>query len=103
MARYRVGDKYLSEQEYEDHIDGNWAFWLFIIGAIGGGYSANYGLSHFGINGLEKWQLFSIIVSASIVSGYLLSKLRNLIQISLCLMLVCLVIGVIGRIIWDSL
>jgi hypothetical protein len=103
MARYRIGDKYLSEQEYENHIDGNWAIWLFIIGAIGGGYSVYYGLSHFGISSLEKWQMFSIIVSISIVSGYLLSKLRNLIQILLSLALVCLVLGIISGIIWNSL
>ena len=34
MARYRIGDRYLSESEYNQEQDGNWIFGLFLVGAI---------------------------------------------------------------------
>lgn len=36
MARYRIGDRYLSESEYNQEQDGNWIFGLFLVGAIRG-------------------------------------------------------------------
>ena len=34
MARYRIGDRYLSESEYNQEQDGSWIFGLFLVGAI---------------------------------------------------------------------
>ncbi len=103
MARYRVGNKYLSEQEYEDHIDGNWGFWLFIIGLICGFSLAHNVISYFEINYLEKWQQFSIITCTSIAGGYLFSKLQKIIQNLLFYALVCLILAAVCSFIWDSL
>lgn len=34
MARYRVGDKFLSQEEYDKDMDFKWACGLFLIGSI---------------------------------------------------------------------
>lgn len=103
MGRYRVDNKYLSKQEYQNRIDVSWAIWLFVIGAFSGCFGGYNALLHFELNYLELWQTFLIIICTSVGSGYLLSKLRKLIRILLRLFAFGLDILIISGILLSAL
>ncbi|GLT14326.1 hypothetical protein [Vibrio algivorus] len=100
MARYRVGDKYLSESEYEEHVSGNWKFGLFLVGAVVVGYFVNSWLSGFE---LSKSVRVALVMIAAIPSGYLATKLSNVARIAFGLAILGLVGWVVLSIIWNVL
>lgn len=100
MARYRVGDRYLSEEEYKKETDGAWALGLFFIGAIAVGISVYSGLKGFEF---PKWANFTIICISSVLGGSILGHLQQYIR---KLILAAFVVGfilLIGLIIWNIL
>jgi len=100
MARYRVGDKYLSESEYEEHVSGNWKLGLFLIGAIVVGCFVNSWLSGFE---LTKAVRVTLVLIAAIPSGYLASKLSNLARIAFGLAILGIVGWLVLSVIWNLL
>ncbi|REL25132.1 hypothetical protein DXX93_00250 [Thalassotalea euphylliae] len=104
MSLHRINDNtLLDDEEYEDHVDGNWALGLFIIGAIAAGILTFNNLGILGADNAPKWLKFTIIVIASAVSGYLLSKLRNVVRLLLFLCVSASIIGFIAYFIWMQL
>ena len=98
MARYRVGNKYLSEEEYAEHQDGNWIAALFLIGAVISGVLAHRGLSGFAP---PKWLLFTVICVAGVLGGGLLVAVRKWVQAFLSIAFALLVLFIVGNIIWS--
>ncbi|HDY8174800.1 TPA: hypothetical protein RQL26_000528 [Vibrio vulnificus] len=100
MARYRIGDKYLSEGEYAQHVSENWKVGLFIVGAIFFGAITAVYLKDFEIS---KELRFATIISVSVVSGYLMAKLSNIIRIIVGLSIVGFIAWMILSFLWNSL
>ncbi|HDM8037872.1 TPA: hypothetical protein P0E05_000925 [Vibrio fluvialis] len=98
MARYRVGDKYLSENEYEEHVSSNWKLGLFIIGAVITGIVMNKWLIEFS---LIKEVRFGLVIVTALISGYLISKLSHIIRFIVGLSIVGFVLWVIFSFVWD--
>lgn len=76
MARYRVGNRYLSEKEYQEEVDTKWAGGLFLFGLITVGIIVNKYLVD------PEWhktvRFFATAILA-IVSGIILALIRNII------------------------
>ncbi|GAB1259729.1 hypothetical protein [Aurantivibrio plasticivorans] len=66
MARYRVGNSYLSQHEYDQHVFEHAAGVIMIIGASIGGLLAYY----FSSPEWPKLMRLGLIVGASIYFGY---------------------------------
>ncbi|HFS8459651.1 hypothetical protein GWZ74_04705 [Vibrio cholerae] len=98
MARYRVGDKYLSENEYKEHVSSNWEFGLFIIGAVITGIVMNKWLVELG---LIKEIRFALVIVTAIISGYFTSKLSNIVRFIVGLSIIGFVLWAIFSFIWD--
>lgn len=100
MARYRVGNKFLSESEYYEDTIASWAGVLFFVGAIIFGLISNSLLSDFE---MPKWGRFTLVISGSVLFGLLLSAfaewIRNIVLFSVWLG----VIGGIGYFIWNMI
>jgi len=104
LAFHRIDDKtVLDDEEYFKYLDDNWAFWVFVIGALLGGVGIYKNLGLIGLIGEPKWLKFSVIISCSITSGYLLAKLRNVIRIALFFTIIFSIIGGIGYLVWSKL
>jgi len=100
MARYRVGDSYLSEQEFESHLDHVWSERLFIIGAIAA-FLVSYQLfklEH--LLELGKEQRFFVIMFFTLTGGYALSKMQLIIRTSITLLLVVGFVSILGSLLW---
>lgn len=89
MARYRVGNEYLSEEEYAKHLDSKWMIALFIIGAALA-FLLVTGLFHH--TDFSKISRYTISCFASLSFGCLLAWARNFIR---KLLLFCFVIAMI--------
>ena len=83
MARHRVGDKYLSDEEYKQHQDESWAFLLFFAGLLVFGVLSYFFILPHIPKDSEKWVKISTIAISSISGGILLVKIRNLIAMAL--------------------
>lgn len=92
MARYRVGNKYLSQEEFDEEQDWKWGFGLFIFGAFLTGF-----LFHtFVVN--PVWHdiiRFIVTVAPSIAVGCLLVRFRKLIRMIIGLIIILIVIAVV--------
>ncbi len=104
MALHRVDDKtVLNDDEYLEHTDDSWAMWLFVIGAIVTGISIFKNLEFIGLINSPKWVKFTVIISSSVLIGYIFAKLRDLIRTALFLTITISIIGGIGYLIWSQL
>ena len=71
MALYKVGDRYLSEEEYQSHCEDNWVFGLFVAGVIAAGFAISQVMP-------EEWPKFLrfiAVIASSFVGGGVLSLL----------------------------
>lgn len=78
MARYRVGDRYLSQEEYDAEMDWKWVCGLFLIGTILTGW-----LVHTHLVSPDWHKAIRAIVTTvpALAIGMALVKLRNYIRI----------------------
>lgn len=100
MARHRVGDTYLSDEEFEKHQDGNWAFALFFVGfflACTISYALSMDLMW------SKEVRFSAVMVSGIITGSALSYFRQIIRIAIYYAVIAGVIAGIGAIIWTAI
>ena len=85
MARYRIGDKFFSQEEYDEDMDFKWACGLFLIGSILTGFLVhNYLVS-------PSWhQAIRFIVTTvpAVTVGIAFVKLRHFISILLGLVVI---------------
>lgn len=92
MARYRVGNKYLSQKEYDDDLDNKWVAGLFLVGA----FTTGYLLHSYVVN--PTWHVifrFTITVFPSFAVGCLLVKFRRFIRLIITLIISLMVIYII--------
>ena len=97
MARYRIGDRYLSESEYNQEQDGSWIFGLFLVGAIVVGLLVN----RYVVN--PEWHTairFLVTVMPAVIAGGLLAAVhrwvRLLLGIAIGLLVLVVIIGAIA-------
>ncbi|ELI6424719.1 hypothetical protein RRM51_004195 [Aeromonas veronii] len=92
MARYRIGDRYLSESEYNEEQDGNWIFGLFIVGAIAVGILINRYVVD------PDWHTairFLVTVVPAVLAGGVLAAIHRWIRLLLGIVVGLLVLGVV--------
>lgn len=92
MARYRIGDRYLSESEYNEEQDGNWIFGLFMVGAIAVGILINRYVVD------PDWHTairFLVTVVPAVLAGGVLAAIHRWIRLLLGIVVGLLVLGVV--------
>lgn len=100
MARYRIGDRFLSQEEYDAEMDWRWVCGLFLVGAVLTGW-----LVHAYVVSPEWYKSIRFIVTTvpALAAGVLFVKLRHYIQllisIAILLLIAAVVIGIISSII----
>jgi hypothetical protein len=71
MAQYKVGNKYLNEDEYEMHAFGVWSFWLFVCGA----FIVGFIIQHYVPDDWSKILRYAVVIGTGILAGIVLSAL----------------------------
>lgn len=96
MARYRIGNRFLSQEEYDSEMDWRWVCGLFLIGAIGTGM-----LVHAYVVSPEWHKVirFLVTVIPSIAIGVLLVRLRRFIMVLVGLLAILFVISLVVSVI----
>lgn len=96
MARYRVGNRFLSQAEFDDEQDAKWIGGLFLISALVTGFL----LHRYLVN--PEWHKairFAVTVIPALGMGILLACLhrivRMLLSLAFVLAVIALVIGII--------
>jgi len=82
MARYRVGNRFLSQEEFDAENDWKWVCGLFLVGAVVTGILVNHLLVD------PAWHQairFCITTIPAVIVGVILVKLRVYIQILISL------------------
>ena len=100
MARYRKGNRFLSEEEYRKEVNDYWVVGLFLIGAIISGYFVNKGLADFDI---PKWLKFTVVILISLIGGGILGKLYKQIQLLIAVLVMGGILLAVGSLIWRIL
>lgn len=100
MARYRVGNSYLSEEEYEDHLSQEWKQKIFWVSALIVGF-----VCYFLTSNMEwpKYIRFGLIIISAFGSGYLLAKFSEIVRVVIFISIVGFIVLFIGGLIWESL
>lgn len=96
MARYRIGNRFLSQEEYDAEMDWRWVCGLFLIGAIGTGTLVH---SYFVNPEWHKLIRFLVTVIPAIAIGVLLVRLRYFIMVLVGLLILLFVVALIVSII----
>jgi len=76
MAYYKVGDSYLSEEEYQSHCMNNWILGLFLTGAI---LAALY-TNSFMPEEWPKYLRFVAVTASALVGGVFLGLFAEFIR-----------------------
>ena len=77
MARHRVGNSYLSDEELSEHQSENWKVWIFVIAALCTGFVvANITDGKIDL----KLMRFSIIIGSAVLVGVIAAKLSEIIR-----------------------
>jgi len=96
MAQYKIGNRYLSEEEYESHCEVNWMLALFVIGAV-------MAVLYAGSAVPEEWpKYFRFLVAgaAAIFSGSVLSFFAGYIRKALWFSTMLGVLSGVGYCLW---
>jgi len=100
MARHRVGNSYLSDEELSEHQSENWKVWIFVIAALCTGFVvANITDGKIDL----KLMRFSIIIGSAILVGVIAAKLSEIIRWAVYLSIVLGITFFAGSLIWSSL
>lgn len=98
MARYRVGNRFLSQEEYDSEFDWKLMVGLFLVGSIGTGFL----LHQYVVN--PHWHdsiRFIVTVLPSIAVGCILALLRTLILMLFIAIIAITIVAVIIRALID--
>jgi len=99
MARHRVGNSYLSDQEYAINQSENWKIGLFLIVGIIAGLIVYNLTKTIEIKALR----FSLVISSGILFGYLAARFREIIRTALSIFIMLGVLYGIGLLIWNNM
>lgn len=100
MARYRVGDSYLSEEEYDEYCSRDWRYKVFFVAALVAGITCYFLTSNMD---WPKYIRFSAIIISAFSVGYLLAKFSEIIRFIFYIGIVGFIIFFVGGLIWESL
>lgn len=100
MARYRKGDRYLSEEEYQAEEKWEWQLGLFILGAAISGYFVYQCIQDLD---WPKWLRFTAIVISGIICGVLISKFYKQVQMLIVISIIGGTILLIGAWLWRNI
>lgn len=96
MARYRIGNRYLSQVEYDTEMEWKWMCGFFLVGAVITGWLVHTYLVN------PHWHQairFFVTTVPAVFAGWLLVKIRYyimmLMALAVALFVVALVIGII--------
>lgn len=99
MARHRVGDSYLSEEEYAEHKSENWEVGLFFLVGIFVGLMV-YGLT---ITIEIKLLRFALVICSGVFFGYLAARFSEVIRMILGVIAAVGFLYFIGTLIWNAM
>ncbi len=97
MALYKVGDRLLTAEEYDQEVVFKWKIGLFVIGAAIAGF-ATYG---FLPSGWEKWARFAIVIISGLAGGCCLAYFARQIEIFSFWLLRAAFLFIIGAVLWS--
>ncbi|MCI0626998.1 MAG: hypothetical protein L0387_36015 [Acidobacteria bacterium] len=100
MATYRVGNAYLSEADYTQHVDQQVALLLFVAGLVGGCFGAYWAFDYLHPAALAKWTKFTIVIVAGISSGWALARVRNIVRVAVGSLFLCAFLVAAACLIW---
>lgn len=92
MARYRIGNRYLSQDEYDAEMDWKWVCGLFLVGTIVTGWLVHTYLVN---PDWHKAIRFIVTTVPAVVMGVVLVKLRHYIQIIVGLIVLLIGVGIV--------
>jgi hypothetical protein len=99
MARHKVGNSFLSDDELETHKSENWKFWLFLIVGLFAGF-ITFALT----KTIEiKFIRFSLVIASGITFGFLAAKFSEAIRWCFAVAAVLGFLYFIGSLIWNAL
>ncbi len=101
MPRYRVGNSYLSEEEYDRHVSCAWGFWIFIIFSSVSGLTAYWYTNYY--FHLSHNVRFSIIFSFMLFSGVVGFLFRNVIRFLVGALLLFSIISFVVKLIYSNI
>jgi len=100
LARHRVGDSYLSDEEYAEHLD----WWVravfFLLGAVPATIAVYWGAQYLEF---PKAIQFMLIVVTPMMAGCALAYLRNIIIWAILVGTFCWGMGYLGVTLWENL
>lgn len=71
MAQYKVGNKYLDDEEYVVHAFEVWSFWLFVLGAFIAGAMT---LEHIPADWAKELR-YGVVIASGGAAGFALSSM----------------------------
>jgi len=100
MARYKVGNSYLSEEEYDDHLSQEWKQKVFWVSALIVGFAC-----YFLTSNMEwpKYIRLGVILIGAFGTGYLLAKFSEIVRIIIFITIASFIVLFVGGIIWENL
>ena len=99
MVYYKVGNRYLSEQAYQSHVDDNWVFGLFALGALAAGLC----LYHLLPAELPKYLKFIALIVGGTLGGGLAGLFAPYIRGAVMCTLMLALLGGLGYGLWQVL
>jgi len=99
MARHRVGDSYLSDEEYAEHRSWNWKCWLFLIAGL---FTALAMYSYTKNIDIKLFR-FVLVICPSIFFGYLAARFSEIIFTILGIAVASGFLYFIAALIWSAM
>ena len=96
MALYKVGDRILSQEEYEDDKIQKWGLVLFVMGAVFGGIAAHASIPA----DWAKAVKFALIIASGIASGAVLAYFAKQVETLFWWTVLLGFLFVIGYVVW---
>lgn len=97
MAYYKVGDRILSSEEWDDEVFFKWQIALFIIGAV----VVGWGITSTVPDEWPKYIRFPLAVVSALLGGYSLTKFAKQIAELIAWLILIAIVGGIGLVIWN--
>lgn len=96
MAHHKVGNRYLNDKEYDEHVLELWGLFLFLAGAFITGYFMNGAIPE---DWAKMWR-FLLIVLPAVIAGFALSFLAAYVRTVVYIGLFCGALAGIAYWVW---
>lgn len=98
MARYRVGDTYLSQDEYNAYRESRFAFWAVLLSVLGAALLIRM---HVDPSQFSKPVRFALVVVGSGLVGGTVFALRNVLRVLLKALVLLWMVAFVGQLLWS--